>query len=162
MGNCPVHADGRQSRHDTGRRAAGSAERGDSDASTARRLSPRRHCSATARWLTTSTPILSPRRCPKSSRFTCRANGTVCSRAGAGAHTGNPLSRKTVRNTAGLVSSAYTRGMRWVIAEVNPVQASEPPAAHVAANCRACNGRTCRRTNSISATPCCRSGSRSS
>ena len=35
--------------------------------------------------------------------------------------------RKTVRNIAGLVSSAYTRGLRWGIAEVNPVPASEPP-----------------------------------
>jgi integrase len=35
--------------------------------------------------------------------------------------------RQTVRNIAGVVSSAYTRGMRWGIAEVNPVEASEPP-----------------------------------
>jgi integrase len=46
---------------------------------------------------------------------------------GRGRKLGKPLSRKTVRNIAGLVSSAYTRGMRWGIAEVNPVQASEPP-----------------------------------
>ena len=46
---------------------------------------------------------------------------------GRGRKAGKPLSRKTVRNIAGLVSSAYTRGMRWGIAEVNPVQASEPP-----------------------------------
>ncbi len=37
------------------------------------------------------------------------------------------FSRKTVRNIAGLVSSAFTRGMRWGLAELNPVQASEPP-----------------------------------
>jgi len=46
---------------------------------------------------------------------------------GRGRRAGKPLSRKTVRNIAGLVSSAYTRGMRWGIAELNPVQASEPP-----------------------------------
>jgi integrase len=46
---------------------------------------------------------------------------------GRGRRAGKPLSRKTVRNIAGLVSSAYTRGLRWGIAEVNPVEASEPP-----------------------------------
>jgi integrase len=46
---------------------------------------------------------------------------------GRGRKLGKPLSRKTVRNIAGLVSSAYTRGIRWGIAEVNPVAASEPP-----------------------------------
>lgn len=46
---------------------------------------------------------------------------------GKGRKQGKPLSRKTVRNIAGLVSSAYTRGLRWGIAEVNPVPASEPP-----------------------------------
>ena len=46
---------------------------------------------------------------------------------GRGRKAGKPLSRKTVRNIAGLVSSAYTRGLRWGIAEINPVQASEPP-----------------------------------
>ena len=46
---------------------------------------------------------------------------------GRGRKAGKPLSRKTVRNIAGVVSSAYTRGMRWGIAEVNPVEASEPP-----------------------------------
>jgi integrase len=46
---------------------------------------------------------------------------------GRGRKLGKPLSRKTVRNIAGLVSSAYTRGIRWGIVEVNPVQASEPP-----------------------------------
>src|SRR5579862_336274 len=46
---------------------------------------------------------------------------------GRGRKAAKPLSRKTVRNIAGVVSSAYTRGMRWGIAEVNPVEASEPP-----------------------------------
>src|SRR5580704_8254069 len=46
---------------------------------------------------------------------------------GRGRKAGKPLSRKTVRNIAGVVSSAYTRGTRWGIAEVNPVEASEPP-----------------------------------
>ena len=46
---------------------------------------------------------------------------------GRGRKAGKPLSRKTVRNIAGMVSSAYTRGLRWGIAEVNPVKASEPP-----------------------------------
>jgi integrase len=46
---------------------------------------------------------------------------------GRGRKQGKPLSRKTVRNIAGLVSSAYTRGLRWGIAEENPVPASEPP-----------------------------------
>src|SRR5580704_8977229 len=46
---------------------------------------------------------------------------------GRGRKAGKPLSRKTVRNIAGLVSSAYTRALRWGIAEVNPVPASEPP-----------------------------------
>ena len=47
--------------------------------------------------------------------------------AGAGGVAGKLLSRKTVRNIAGLVSSAYTRGLRWGIAEINPVPASDPP-----------------------------------
>lgn len=46
---------------------------------------------------------------------------------GRGRKLGKPLSRKTVRNIAGMVSSAYTRGLRWGIVEVNPVPASEPP-----------------------------------
>jgi integrase len=46
---------------------------------------------------------------------------------GRGRKAGKPLSRKTVRNIAGLVSSAFTRGLRWGIAEVNPVPASDPP-----------------------------------
>jgi integrase len=51
----------------------------------------------------------------------------LLSSGGRGRKLGKPLSRKTVRNIAGLVSSAYTRGIRWGICEVNPVQASEPP-----------------------------------
>jgi integrase len=51
----------------------------------------------------------------------------LLSSGGRGRKAGKPLSRKTVRNIAGLVSSAYTRGLRWGIAEVNPVPASEPP-----------------------------------
>jgi len=46
---------------------------------------------------------------------------------GRGRKAGKPLSRKTVRNIAGVISSAYTRGIRWGIAEVNPVPGSEPP-----------------------------------
>jgi integrase len=46
---------------------------------------------------------------------------------GKGRKLGKPLSRKTVRNIAGLVSSAYTRGTRWGLVELNPVPASEPP-----------------------------------
>src|ERR1035438_5420092 len=51
----------------------------------------------------------------------------LLSSGGRGRKLGRPLSRKTVRNIAGMVSSAYTRGIRWGIAEFNPVQASEPP-----------------------------------
>src|SRR5580698_982674 len=51
----------------------------------------------------------------------------LLSSGGRGRKAGKPLSRKTVRNIAGLVSSAYTRGLRWGIAEINPVEASEPP-----------------------------------
>jgi len=46
---------------------------------------------------------------------------------GKGRKAGKPLSRKTVRNIAGMLSSAYTRGMRWGIVDMNPVPASEPP-----------------------------------
>jgi integrase len=46
---------------------------------------------------------------------------------GRGRKLGKPLSRKTVRNIAGVVSSAFTLGLRWGIAEMNPVPASEPP-----------------------------------
>jgi integrase len=38
-----------------------------------------------------------------------------------------PLSGKTVRNVAGIVSSAFTRAIRWGLVSVNPVTNSEPP-----------------------------------
>jgi integrase len=38
-----------------------------------------------------------------------------------------PLSRKTVRHVAGLVSSAYARAERWGLVTSNPVTRSEPP-----------------------------------
>jgi integrase len=38
-----------------------------------------------------------------------------------------PLSKKTVRNIAGVVSSAFTRAIRWGLIAVNPVTNSEPP-----------------------------------
>src|SRR5579871_2379263 len=38
-----------------------------------------------------------------------------------------PLSAKTVRNVAGLVSSAFSRAIRWGLISVNPVTNSEPP-----------------------------------
>jgi integrase len=38
-----------------------------------------------------------------------------------------PLSRKTVREVAGMVSAAYNRGIIWRITTTNPVRASEPP-----------------------------------
>ncbi len=38
-----------------------------------------------------------------------------------------PLSRKTVRNIAGVVSSAFTRAIRWGLVTVNPATNSEPP-----------------------------------
>ena len=38
-----------------------------------------------------------------------------------------PLSRKTVREVAGMVSAAFNRGITWRIASTNPVRASEPP-----------------------------------
>lgn len=37
------------------------------------------------------------------------------------------LSAKTVRNIAGIVSSAFTRAIRWDLVAVNPVTNSEPP-----------------------------------
>jgi integrase len=37
------------------------------------------------------------------------------------------LSAKTVRNVAGIVSSAFTRAIRWGLVSVNPVTNSEPP-----------------------------------
>src|ERR1022692_1868399 len=38
-----------------------------------------------------------------------------------------PLSKKTVRNIAGVLSSAFSRGIRWGLLAVNPVTTSEPP-----------------------------------
>ena len=38
-----------------------------------------------------------------------------------------PLSKKTVRNVAGVVSSAFKRAIMWGLATVNPVINSEPP-----------------------------------
>src|SRR5262249_28120542 len=37
------------------------------------------------------------------------------------------LGSKTVRSIAGVVSSAYTRAMKWGLIKVNPVSSSEPP-----------------------------------
>jgi len=38
-----------------------------------------------------------------------------------------PLSAKTVRNVAGVVSSAFARAIRWGLISTNPVTNSEPP-----------------------------------
>jgi integrase len=38
-----------------------------------------------------------------------------------------PLSAKTVRNIAGVLSSAFTRAIRWGLISTNPVTNSEPP-----------------------------------
>ncbi|HUB78181.1 MAG TPA: site-specific integrase, partial [Bryobacteraceae bacterium] len=38
-----------------------------------------------------------------------------------------PMSAKTVRHIAGIISSAYSRAIRWGLATVNPVKMSEPP-----------------------------------
>jgi integrase len=38
-----------------------------------------------------------------------------------------PLSAKTVRNIAGVVSSAFTKAVKWGLVKANPVTASEPP-----------------------------------
>jgi len=38
-----------------------------------------------------------------------------------------PLSKKLIRNIAGVVSSAYVRAIRWGLASFNPVPNSEPP-----------------------------------
>lgn len=38
-----------------------------------------------------------------------------------------PLSKKTVRNVAGVVSSAFARAIKWGLVSVNPVTNSEPP-----------------------------------
>src|ERR1700693_659254 len=50
----------------------------------------------------------------------------------SGAHTRRtklprPLSAKTVRNIAGVVSSAFSRAIKWGLATTNPVTNSEPP-----------------------------------
>jgi integrase len=41
--------------------------------------------------------------------------------------TARPLSAKTVRNIAGVVSSAFSRAIKWGLASRNPVTDSEPP-----------------------------------
>jgi integrase len=41
--------------------------------------------------------------------------------------TPRPLSAKTVRNIAGVVSSAFSRAIKWGLATINPVKNSEPP-----------------------------------
>jgi len=41
--------------------------------------------------------------------------------------TPRPLSTKTVRNIAGVVSSAYGRGIEWGMVSINPVKPSKPP-----------------------------------
>jgi integrase len=38
-----------------------------------------------------------------------------------------PLSAKTVRNIAGVVSSAFSKAVKWGLVKSNPVSASEPP-----------------------------------
>lgn len=46
---------------------------------------------------------------------------------GQGRHIGGPLSAKTVRNFAGVLSGAFGRAILWGLAETNPVTNSEPP-----------------------------------
>jgi integrase len=41
--------------------------------------------------------------------------------------TPRPLSAKSVRNIAGVISSAFSRAIKWGLATVNPVTNSEPP-----------------------------------
>ena len=41
--------------------------------------------------------------------------------------TARPLSKKTVRNIAGILSSAFSKAIRWRLVATNPVTASEPP-----------------------------------
>jgi len=41
--------------------------------------------------------------------------------------TPRPLSAKTVRNIAGIISSAFARAIRWGLVTTNPVTNSEPP-----------------------------------
>jgi integrase len=43
--------------------------------------------------------------------------------------TPRPMSAKTVRNIAGVVSSAFGRGIKWGLVSANPVTNSEPPRA---------------------------------
>jgi len=38
-----------------------------------------------------------------------------------------PLSAKTIRNIAGVLSSAFAKAVKWGLVEANPVSASEPP-----------------------------------
>jgi integrase len=38
-----------------------------------------------------------------------------------------PLSRKTVRNIAGVLSSAFVRGIKWGSIAINPITNSDPP-----------------------------------
>jgi integrase len=38
-----------------------------------------------------------------------------------------PLSAKTVRNVAGIVSTAFAKAIKWGLVQTNPVSASEPP-----------------------------------
>ena len=40
-----------------------------------------------------------------------------------------PLSAKTVRNIAGVISSAYNKAIKWELTASNPVPASDPPVA---------------------------------
>jgi len=42
-------------------------------------------------------------------------------------HTQRPMAGKTVRNIAGVVSSAFSRAIRWGLIATNPVTNSEPP-----------------------------------
>jgi integrase len=42
-------------------------------------------------------------------------------------NTSRPLSAKTVRNIAGVISSAFARAVRWGLVSTNPVTNSEPP-----------------------------------
>jgi hypothetical protein len=43
--------------------------------------------------------------------------------------TPRPLSSKTVQNIAGVVSSAYERGIEWGMVSINPVKPSKPPSS---------------------------------
>ncbi|MCL5744513.1 MAG: site-specific integrase [Acidobacteria bacterium] len=44
-----------------------------------------------------------------------------------------PLAAKTVRNIAGVISSAFARAIRWGLVKTNPVSASEPPVPKIEA-----------------------------